>query len=245
MGAVVGEKVTRAAEYAEAERVPLVIVSASGGARMQEGTLALMQLAKTMGGAGAPARAGVPYLSRAVPTRPRAACSRPSPRSGTSTSPSRTPSSGSPAHASRQARSPPSRRPGSSARSSCSAWVHDRIVPRQELRDALIAVLRLLPPRPDRSARSSASRTRTCRASVRSRPRPRSQTASGTSRPGTGRRTAETPGAIPRRVGPPPSSPRCRREHDARERDPRGRLGARPGPPASLRRPARSSSSRR
>ncbi len=48
MGAVVGEKVARAAEGALAERVPLVIVSASGGARMQEGTMALMQLAKTM-----------------------------------------------------------------------------------------------------------------------------------------------------------------------------------------------------
>ena len=49
MGAVTGEKVARAAEGALAERVPLVIVSASGGARMQEGTMALMQLAKTMG----------------------------------------------------------------------------------------------------------------------------------------------------------------------------------------------------
>jgi acetyl-CoA carboxylase carboxyl transferase beta subunit len=48
MGAVVGEKVARAAEGALAARVPLIIVSASGGARMQEGTLALMQLAKTM-----------------------------------------------------------------------------------------------------------------------------------------------------------------------------------------------------
>ena len=48
MGAVVGEKVTRAAEAALAERIPLVIVSASGGARMQEGTLSLMQLAKTV-----------------------------------------------------------------------------------------------------------------------------------------------------------------------------------------------------
>ena len=48
MGAVVGEKVTRAAEYALEARVPLIIVSASGGARMQEGTLALMQLAKTL-----------------------------------------------------------------------------------------------------------------------------------------------------------------------------------------------------
>jgi acetyl-CoA carboxylase carboxyl transferase subunit beta len=39
MGAVVGEKVTRAAEDALADRIPLIIVSASGGARMQEGTL--------------------------------------------------------------------------------------------------------------------------------------------------------------------------------------------------------------
>ena len=58
MGAVVGEKVTRAAEAALAERIPLIIVSASGGARMQEGTLALMQLAKTM--ARARAAAGRP-----------------------------------------------------------------------------------------------------------------------------------------------------------------------------------------
>ena len=48
MGAVVGEKVTRAAEHALAARLPLIVVSASGGARMQEGTLALMQLAKTL-----------------------------------------------------------------------------------------------------------------------------------------------------------------------------------------------------
>jgi acetyl-CoA carboxylase carboxyl transferase subunit beta len=48
MGSVVGEKVARAAETALDERIPLVIVSASGGARMQEGTLSLMQLAKTV-----------------------------------------------------------------------------------------------------------------------------------------------------------------------------------------------------
>src|SRR5882762_11150255 len=48
MGSVVGEKLTRAAERAFSERRPLVIVSASGGARMQEGTIALMQLAKTV-----------------------------------------------------------------------------------------------------------------------------------------------------------------------------------------------------
>jgi acetyl-CoA carboxylase carboxyl transferase subunit beta len=63
MGAVVGEKVTRAAEYALASRVPLIVVSASGGARMQEGTLALMQLAKTCAALGRLAAGGVPYIS--------------------------------------------------------------------------------------------------------------------------------------------------------------------------------------
>jgi acetyl-CoA carboxylase carboxyl transferase subunit beta len=63
MGSVVGEKVTRAAEAAEAERLPLIIVSSSGGARMQEGTLALMQLAKTCAALGRLADAGVPFIS--------------------------------------------------------------------------------------------------------------------------------------------------------------------------------------
>ncbi|MFZ5853483.1 MAG: acetyl-CoA carboxylase carboxyltransferase subunit alpha [Chloroflexota bacterium] len=63
MGSVVGEKVTRAAEGALAERLPLVIVSASGGARMQEGTLALMQLVKTLAAIERLKAAGVPYLS--------------------------------------------------------------------------------------------------------------------------------------------------------------------------------------
>jgi acetyl-CoA carboxylase carboxyl transferase subunit beta len=63
MGSVVGEKVTVAAEAALDERVPLIVISASGGARMQEGTLALMQLAKTCAALGRLARAGVPYLS--------------------------------------------------------------------------------------------------------------------------------------------------------------------------------------
>jgi acetyl-CoA carboxylase carboxyl transferase subunit beta len=63
MGSVVGEKVTRAAEAALDERLPLVVVSASGGARMQEGTLALMQLAKTCAALGRLADAGVPYIS--------------------------------------------------------------------------------------------------------------------------------------------------------------------------------------
>jgi acetyl-CoA carboxylase carboxyl transferase subunit beta len=63
MGAVVGEKVTRAAEHALAERVPLVIVSASGGARMQEGTLSLMQLAKSVGAIERLRMTGVPFVS--------------------------------------------------------------------------------------------------------------------------------------------------------------------------------------
>jgi acetyl-CoA carboxylase carboxyl transferase subunit beta len=63
MGSVVGEKVTRAAEEALDERVPLVVVSASGGARMQEGTLALMQLAKTCAALARLAEGGVPYVS--------------------------------------------------------------------------------------------------------------------------------------------------------------------------------------
>jgi len=47
MGAVVGEKVTRAAERAVEENLPLVLVTASGGARMQEGMISLVQMAKT------------------------------------------------------------------------------------------------------------------------------------------------------------------------------------------------------
>ena len=47
MGTAVGEKVTRAAEYAARKKLPLVIFSASGGARMQEGIFSLMQMAKT------------------------------------------------------------------------------------------------------------------------------------------------------------------------------------------------------
>jgi len=47
MGSVVGEKVARAIERALSRRIPLVIVSCSGGARMQEGILSLMQMAKT------------------------------------------------------------------------------------------------------------------------------------------------------------------------------------------------------
>jgi len=63
MGAVVGEKVARAAESALVQRVPLIVVSASGGARMQEGTLSLMQLVKTMAAIERLRGAEVPYIS--------------------------------------------------------------------------------------------------------------------------------------------------------------------------------------
>jgi len=63
MGTIVGEKITRAIETAADERWPLIICSASGGARMQEGMLALMQMAKTSAALGRLADAGVPYIS--------------------------------------------------------------------------------------------------------------------------------------------------------------------------------------
>jgi acetyl-CoA carboxylase carboxyl transferase subunit beta len=63
MGSVVGEKLTQAIERAAAERVPLVIVSASGGARQQEGTISLMQMAKTSAALSRLAGAGVLYVS--------------------------------------------------------------------------------------------------------------------------------------------------------------------------------------
>ncbi len=63
MGSVVGEKIARAAELATDRRVPLVVVSASGGARMQEGILSLMQMAKISAALGRLRSAGVPYIS--------------------------------------------------------------------------------------------------------------------------------------------------------------------------------------
>jgi acetyl-CoA carboxylase carboxyl transferase subunit beta len=63
MGSVVGEKLTRAIELAIDKHVPLVIVSASGGARMQEGILSLMQMAKTAAALARLGRAGLPYVS--------------------------------------------------------------------------------------------------------------------------------------------------------------------------------------
>ncbi len=63
MGSVVGEKITRAAERALAERWALLVVSASGGARMQEGTLALMQMGKIVSALARLDEAGVPFVS--------------------------------------------------------------------------------------------------------------------------------------------------------------------------------------
>ena len=63
MGSVVGEKIARSIEAATAAGVPMVIVSASGGARMYEGMLSLMQMAKTCGALARHGRAGLPYIS--------------------------------------------------------------------------------------------------------------------------------------------------------------------------------------
>ncbi|HJY21193.1 MAG TPA: acetyl-CoA carboxylase, carboxyltransferase subunit beta [Chthoniobacterales bacterium] len=63
MGSVVGERITRVIEYATAERIPVIIISASGGARMYEGMLSLMQMAKTSGALARHAEARLPYIS--------------------------------------------------------------------------------------------------------------------------------------------------------------------------------------
>jgi acetyl-CoA carboxylase carboxyl transferase subunit beta len=63
MGVVVGEKITRAIERAIAERLPVIIVSCSGGARMMEGALSLMQMAKISAALARLDRARLPYLS--------------------------------------------------------------------------------------------------------------------------------------------------------------------------------------
>jgi len=63
MGSVVGEKLARAAELAAETKRPLIIVSASGGARMQEGVLSLMQMAKISAALAQLRDAGMPYLS--------------------------------------------------------------------------------------------------------------------------------------------------------------------------------------
>ncbi len=63
MGAVVGEAITRAVERAADSRMPLIIVSASGGARMMEGVISLMQLAKISAALAKLDKAKVPYIS--------------------------------------------------------------------------------------------------------------------------------------------------------------------------------------
>ncbi|MEO8994691.1 MAG: acetyl-CoA carboxylase, carboxyltransferase subunit beta [Rhodanobacter sp.] len=63
MGSVVGEKFTRAAEYALEHRMPFVCFAATGGARMQEGLFSLMQMAKTSAALARLREAGLPYIS--------------------------------------------------------------------------------------------------------------------------------------------------------------------------------------
>ena len=63
MGSVVGEKLTRIVEKSTTARLPVVIISASGGARMYEGAISLMQMAKTCGALARHAAARLPYIS--------------------------------------------------------------------------------------------------------------------------------------------------------------------------------------
>ncbi len=63
MGAAVGEKITRAIERALESKIPCIIISSSGGARMQEGILSLMQMAKTSAALGRLGQARLPFIS--------------------------------------------------------------------------------------------------------------------------------------------------------------------------------------
>ena len=63
MGSVVGEKVTRAVEYATKNRLPIIIFTTSGGARMQEGIISLMQMAKVAESLGRHDEAGLLYIT--------------------------------------------------------------------------------------------------------------------------------------------------------------------------------------
>jgi acetyl-CoA carboxylase carboxyl transferase subunit beta len=63
MGSVVGEKITRTVERAVDKHTPVIIISASGGARMQESILSLMQMAKTSAALAKLREQGLPYLS--------------------------------------------------------------------------------------------------------------------------------------------------------------------------------------
>ena len=66
MGSVVGEKIARAAQYSLKNNIPFMIISKSGGARMMEAALSLMQLAKTSVRLAQLAEAGIPYISLAT-----------------------------------------------------------------------------------------------------------------------------------------------------------------------------------
>ena len=89
MGSVVGEKLTRAIEEATRQKLPLVIVSGSGGgARMHEGIFSLMQMAKVSAGARPPRRGRRPLHQRPDPPDDGRASPPASPRSATSSSPS-------------------------------------------------------------------------------------------------------------------------------------------------------------
>lgn len=63
MGSVVGEKIARVIDRARKKKLPLIIISSSGGARMMEGALSLMQLAKTSGKLAQLSDAGIPFIS--------------------------------------------------------------------------------------------------------------------------------------------------------------------------------------
>jgi acetyl-CoA carboxylase carboxyl transferase subunit beta len=63
MGSAAGEKITRTIEDAVSKKIPCIIISASGGARMQEGIYSLMQMAKTSAALGRLSQAGLPYIS--------------------------------------------------------------------------------------------------------------------------------------------------------------------------------------
>jgi acetyl-CoA carboxylase carboxyl transferase subunit beta len=63
LGSVMGEKIARAVDYCLAHRMPLMIISKSGGARMMESAFSLMQLPKTLGKISLLADAGLPYIS--------------------------------------------------------------------------------------------------------------------------------------------------------------------------------------
>lgn len=63
MGSVVGEKITRIIEFSTKQKIPVILVCASGGARMYEGMLSLMQMAKTSGALALHAQARLPYIT--------------------------------------------------------------------------------------------------------------------------------------------------------------------------------------